>query len=120
MKRILNLNDYSSQVLIGIVGIGLGLPAVITLVARLLSLPVLQGWARVLAEIGAGLLGLFFVLVIVEQIQDTMLYRQYLRERGKHVDGECPYCGNRQLRSFDHFCGVCGKDIVQDKTGERQ
>jgi ribosomal protein S27E len=120
MKRILNLNDFSSPALIGILGIGLGLPAVITVVSRLLGLPALQGWARVLAEIGAGLLGLFFVLVIVEQIQDHLLYRRYLRERGQHVDGECPYCGNRQIRSFDHFCGVCGKKIVQDRIEERR
>ena len=117
MKRFLNLNDLSLPILKAILIIGLGIPVGFYLSSRLLDLfgvhfPLLVQLIRVFLEIGALLLLLFFVLVVAELIQDHFLYKRYLRERGKQIQTECPYCGNRQIRSFEHFCPVCGEKIT--------
>ncbi len=120
MKRILNLNDFSAPALKIIAIIAVGLPAALWLasyVSGLLGqkLIVLGQLALAFMEVGGVLLLLFFALIVLEQIQDHALYQQYLRERGKQVEGECPFCGNRQLHSFEHFCPVCGKKVEHIK-----
>lgn len=116
MKRILNLNDFSLPALKTILIIGLVLPAALLLSSTLLDqaglhLPVLHQLIGVLFGMAVFLLLLFFGLVILEQIQDHFLYRRYLQERGRQIQGECPFCGNRQLHPFEHFCSVCGEKI---------
>jgi hypothetical protein len=116
MKRFLNLNEISLPILMALFITGLGIPAGLYLSARLLEhfrlhWPLLDLLARVFIGIGAFLLLLFFLLVVVEQIQDHLLYRRYLRERGKQIQDECPYCGIRQIHPFDYVCPVYGGEI---------
>lgn len=116
MKRILNLNESALPVLRAIFIVGLGLPLGLKLSAFLLAraglpLPILDRLVPLFCGLGGMALGLFFMLVVVEQIQDHLLYRRYLQERGQALDGECPFCGNRRIQAFQHFCPVCGKDL---------
>lgn len=111
MKRILNLNNFSGPVLKVILSIGLGLPAGLVLLNYVLEqaglhLPLLEHAIWFLLAAGGVALLLFLGLVILERIQDNLLYRRYLRERGQHINEECPYCGNRQLRPFEYACSV--------------
>ena len=116
MKRILNLNESALPVLRAIFIVGLGLPLGLKLSAFLLAraglpLPILDRLVPLFCGLGGMALGLFFMLVVVEQIQDHLLYQRYLQERGQALDGECPFCGNRRIQAFQHFCPVCGKDL---------
>lgn len=120
MKRILNLNDFSGPALKIIVIIAVGLPAALWLssyVSGLLGqkLFLLEQLAVAFLEFGGISFLLFFALVMLEQFQDRVLYQQYLKERGKQVEGECPFCGNRQLHPFQFFCPVCGKKVEHKK-----
>ena len=121
MKRILNLNSFSLPALVAIATTGAGVPVVLFLLSRLMQWlgrpePILLvHLARVLAATGGILLLLFFALVILEQVQDHWLYRRYMHERGKQVEEECPFCGNRQLRSFERYCPVCGEKIRSER-----
>ncbi len=121
MKRILNLNDYSVPVIKVISIIAVGLPTALWIFSYLLDrigmrLPALERLAGVFLGIGGILLLLFLGLVVLEQIQDRVLYRQYLQKRGQQVESECPYCGNRQLHSFEQFCPVCGEKVEHEKA----
>lgn len=128
MKRILNLNDFSVPALKAILLIGIGSPLIFLLTDWILNkfsfhLPALQWIAWNLVKAGGVLLAFFFVLVIVEQIQDHLLYRQYLQNRAHQTsenrsDHECPFCGNRQLHPFETFCPVCGEQIHRKAQGE--
>jgi hypothetical protein len=128
MKRVLNLNDFSAPALKAILLIGVGSPLIFLLTDRILSkfsfhLPALQWIAWNLVKAGGILLAFFFVLVIVEQIQDHLLYRQYLQNRAhqpseNQSDQECPFCGNRQLHPFETFCPVCGEPVRRKSQEE--
>ncbi len=66
--------------------------------------------------IGGALFALLLVLIIIEQIQDGLLYRMYRKSLGKRIRGtgniaECPYCGNRNVQEFERVCRVCGKTL---------
>jgi len=118
MKRILNLNDFSLPALKVIAIISLGIPAALFLAAYLLDraglhLPLLERLIWVSFGIGGILILLFFLLVVLEQVQDHMLYKRYLQQRGQPAQGECPFCGNRMLRSFEYFCPMCGQQLKQ-------
>jgi len=64
--------------------------------------------------VGALVFIVLVVLVVFEQIQDHLLYRAFLKNRGRRIrlsDGyfECQYCGNRKVREFDTVCPACGE-----------
>jgi len=87
LKRILNLNEFSGPAMAFIAVTGLAVPGALLLISRLfdrggLHLPALEWLARFFLMTGGVLLVLFFVLVVLEHIQDEILYRRYLRERG--------------------------------------
>lgn len=121
MKRPLNLNPHTGRIL-GLICVPLAaVPAVLWLLARILgaagqdSAGVLRV-ARVSFGAGLGLLGLFLLLVIVEQVQDARYDRAYRRQRPRKLARpgggyECQYCGNRQVRAADRRCGVCGREL---------
>lgn len=119
MKRFLNLNEFGGKALVAIAIVGVGIPGVLYMVSLTLdALGIHWPGMRFLiwGALGAGgllLLG-FLVLLIIEQIQDHVLYQMYLKSRGKRIRTaenlyECPYCGNRKIREFEHQCPVCGK-----------
>ncbi len=121
MKRFLNLNAYG---MIFLVAIGLFLfvfPAALYAGSQLLSpvnpaAPVLLNAARLSAMIGACLLAAFALLLIIEQVQDKVIFRQYLKSRNKKLllaNGryECQFCGCRSVREIDVVCPVCGKSL---------
>jgi len=116
MKRILNLNGISGSALVIIAMTGLVVPGALLLISRLfdrggLHLPALEWLARFFWLAGGVLLVLFFVLVVLEHIQDAIIYRQYLQGRRQAVEGECPFCGYRPVRAFEHSCPVCGETL---------
>lgn len=116
MKRILNLNGIAGPALVAIAIIGLVVPGASLLISHLLDLaglrlPIIEQTARIFLISGGLLLLLFALLVIAEQIQDQILYRRYMEQRGRQAAGECPFCGNRQIRDFEPFCPICGERI---------
>lgn len=121
MKRILNLNDWGVKSL-SVIGIFLVLlPAGFYVVSLLLgpTNPVSQvmlDLAKTAALIGAFLLAAFVVLLVLEQVQDRIIFRQYLKKRSRKLPAagglyECQYCGCRTVREFDAVCPVCGKSL---------
>jgi predicted RNA-binding Zn-ribbon protein involved in translation (DUF1610 family) len=101
--------------------LGVGIPGVLyELSLALDALGIHWPMMRFLVWGALGVGGLLFfgfvVLLMIEQIQDHLLYQMYLRSRGKRIRTaenlyECPYCGNRKIREFEHQCPVCGKSL---------
>lgn len=121
-RRILNLNDISGRALLVILTLLVPLPGLLLLVEWLLRgwapfAPALGRLAKLIFGAGALLLAGFFLLVALELVQDELLYRQTLRERGQRFSGECPYCGNRQIHAFERFCTVCGNENGDSRRG---
>jgi hypothetical protein len=116
-ERFLNLNNIGVRILAVIVVLLLGIPGC--------------GWVLEWAGIHAGalrwiiqaslwigvvLLGLFILLILIEQILDARLYRLHRQSMSRRIligDGyaECPNCGFRGIRDFDSACPVCGKEL---------
>ena len=123
LHRILNLNHFGTRALAVIGLFGVVFPVILYGISILLeafpqavSLP--SGLVRqlMIGSLGVGcvLLAVFVILLIVEQIQDVLLYQVYRKSRAKRIplaDGryECQFCGCRTLREFEHTCPVCGK-----------
>ncbi len=121
MKRFLNLNELAPLAfkIIGIITVAIpgfmwllytGFEALGRRISILLSL------ARFFFLIGVGLLLIMLVLILAEQVQDHILFRQYDRSLKKRLPGseglsECPACGYRGLRPFEGSCPVCGKEL---------
>jgi hypothetical protein len=124
-NRVLNLNAPAGKMLAGVAVLGGGIPLLLYLTSRLLSRlgvawPAAGLWIKGFIYLGLGLLGLFILLVMIEQIQDAMLLRNYRTGRKARMQysdefAECPYCGNRRLRSFEQSCPVCGKRLEQEE-----
>jgi hypothetical protein len=124
-KRILNLNAPAGKMLAGIAVLGGGIPLLLYLALRLLgrlgiAWPAAGLWIKGFLYLGLALLGAFLLLVMIEQIQDAVLYRLYRKgqkARMQYSDefAECPYCGNRRLRSFEQSCPVCGKTLDEER-----
>jgi hypothetical protein len=121
-KRWLDLNGVSGKFL-GAIGLFGGLiPAALYLLglplaARDMSRAPLILLTKISAVIAACILIVFIVLIIVEQVQDALYHRAYLKRRGVRLpaaDGyyECPYCGNRRVDAEDRRCAVCGKGLM--------
>ena len=117
MHRILNLNNISSRVLAVIAFTGIVVPGLCWLLQILgLDWPALGVLMRAGLWMGGALLVLFIALVLIEQIQDHLLYRAYQRGLSRRLQGkegrsECPYCGNRALKDFETCCPICGKEL---------
>jgi hypothetical protein len=122
MKRILNLHEIGFRLLAVAALFGLGIPGLLWgLRAAGILVDQLPRWMRLSMWVGIGLLVVLFVLIVVEQVQDSFLYQRYLKERQAKLalaDGqfECQYCGFRQVRAADTSCPVCGRDF-SDKNG---
>ena len=96
-------------------------PAVLYLGSRVLAavniqVEGIQSLIKLSFLIGALVIAVLAVLIVIEQIQDALLYRAYQKSRDRRIqlsDGysECPYCGNRKVREFDPVCPTCGKKI---------
>ncbi len=121
MKRILNLNALSVKFLLVIGCFLIVLPAAFYAGSALLGpssvfSQVCLYLAKGSAVIGIILLAGFIILVILEQVQDNIIYRQYLESRRKKrplAGGlyECQFCGCRTVREFDAACPVCGEKL---------
>ncbi|PKO19057.1 MAG: hypothetical protein CVU39_00465 [Chloroflexi bacterium HGW-Chloroflexi-10] len=115
MKRYLNLQDFATPVLgIGLL-LGVVIPVLLWLVERLFQLVVLSLLMKISLTGGGIVLGVLFLLIILEQIQDRILTRQVLQNRTriplKNGSYECPYCGNLALKSIDATCPICQRDL---------
>lgn len=71
-------------------------------------------WVFVAA--GGSLIAALLVLIVVEQVQDYRIDRNYQRDRGQklrvtEIYFECQYCGNRKVKENDRQCPVCGKEL---------
>jgi hypothetical protein len=121
MKRKLDLNGVSGRFL-GAIGLFGGLiPAALYLLglapaALGMERAPLVFFIKVSGLVAAGILAVFVVLIVIEQVQDALYHRAYLKGRGARLpaaDGyfECPYCGNRRVGAQDRQCGVCGKAL---------
>ena len=124
IQRHLNLNGPSGKILVAVAFLVAGAPLLLYLTQRLLAAAGVH-WpsAAILIKgsvfLGLGLLAIFLLLIVVEQIQDAVLFRLYREKRSKRVQysaefAECPYCGNRRLRSFERACPVCGKVLAPE------
>ena len=124
MKRILNLNNYGVISLLVIVLFLIVLPAVFYTASLLLGpansiSAVLLTLVKASAMVGTFLLAVFTILLALEQVQDRIIFRQYLKNRSKRrpiADGlyECQFCGCRTVREFDAVCLACGKSLDQE------
>ncbi len=122
MKRFLNLNDFGGKMILAIAIVGICIPLALYAVSLGLDSlgihePVLPYLIWGSLAVGAILLLGLIVLIVVEQIQDHLLYRMYLKTRGKRIRGprnvaECPFCGNRNIREFELYCPVCGQKLL--------
>jgi hypothetical protein len=121
MKRPLNLNG-SSYIFLRLIGaLFILVPVALYLCGLLLSLgqvdsgiiPQLIGLSLI---VGGGVVGVWVVLIVYEQIQDHPFDAHYRRTRhrklliSEHVY-ECQYCGNRRVREDDCTCSVCGRAL---------
>jgi hypothetical protein len=121
MKRYINSNDFGGKMILTIVIVGIGIPALVYAVSRGLEAlgirwPVLQSLFWGALAVGLTLSVGFIGLLVIEQIQDHLLYKRYLKTRGKRVrrdnnGSECPFCGCRNIREFEAFCPVCGQKL---------
>ncbi len=121
MKRPLNLNRYSTQVIAVVVVLIAVIPFVFFLGNRLLrslnvQFSLFTDLGRISLQVGSVLAFLFFLLVILEQIQDFYIDRVYRKNRHKKIqisetEYECQYCGCRRVHAFDSACPVCGKAL---------
>ncbi len=121
MKRILNLNTIAVKIVTAILVFAFGIPALLyglSLVLGVLRVQLTFLTYAIWVSVGLGALLLlgFFVLIVLEQIQDELLYRNYQKGRGQRILGEnglgeCPYCGFRGVREFERFCPGCGKTL---------
>lgn len=122
MRRPLNLNPHAGRLLaLTTALLALG-PAVLWLSGQLLLATGhdprwLLRLARVSVAAGLGLLGLFLLLVLVEQVQDARYDRAYRRQQARKLalpggGYECQYCGNRQVGAADRRCSVCGRKLA--------
>jgi hypothetical protein len=123
MKRWLNLNGMAGKFLIAISILVGGIPAFLTLGSIILELKQSQlGLVYDLIEVSAAagivVLIIFVAIVALEQVLDRLLYRDYLKNRGRkmplgnHVY-ECQYCGCRSVKVGDTSCPVCGRSFQQ-------
>ena len=117
MKRPLDLNPHASRILGLAVTLGLVLPAAVWLVARCLGLATRPLVGRVMlgsALLGMAVLGGLLILVVIEQVQDTLFDALFRARRGRKLPlrgglYECQFCGNRQVAERDRACSVCGR-----------
>ncbi len=121
MKRILNTNAYGAKALL-IIGFFLVVMPVIFYLGSIFLDPahapvrILLDLAKISAGIGIVLLAAFLILLVVEQAQDRIIFRQYLKNRRQKLPAgnglyECQFCGCRTVREFDATCPVCGKSL---------
>ncbi len=121
MKRILNSNAYGLKALLVIGFFLIVLPLMLYAGSSRPGLSkdlvqVLLVLVKGSAAVGVILLAGFILLLAVELVQDRIIFRQYLKQRGKKklVGGglyECQFCGCRTVREFDTTCPVCGKRL---------
>lgn len=121
MKRPLNLNPHTGRILALLGLLLIAVPGLLWLLSRALTAAGhapsgLLHLARGSFIAGLACLGVFALLVIVEQVQDRLYDRGYRRQRGRKLAGpggmyECQYCGNRQLTERDRRCTVCGREL---------
>ena len=121
MKRFLNSNAYGAKVLLIIGFFLIVLPVMFYAGSTLPGLPmdqeqVLLDLVKVSVSVGVILLAGFIILLVVELVQDKIIYRQYLNQRSKKqpvADGlyECQFCGCTKVHEFDVVCPVCGKSL---------
>jgi len=119
MKRYLNLNDFGGKIVLAIAILGIGIPALLWAISLALNALGIQWPALRFILLGAlaggGILFLGLLsLVIVEQIQDHLIYKMYINSRGKRIPSaqgwsECPFCGNRKIKDFENSCPICGR-----------
>ena len=124
MKRILDLNDYGVTSLLVVGFFLIILPAAFYAGSLLLGsenaiAPIFLDLAKISALAGAFLLAAFVILLTLEQVQDRIIFRQYLKNRQKRqptAEGlyECQFCGYRRVREFDAVCPVCGKSLERE------
>jgi|GEM_PF-2480425 hypothetical protein len=115
MKRYLNLQDFAAPVLsIGLV-LGVVIPVLLWLLNQLLHLVVLSRLIKISLISGCVVLGVLFLLIILEQIQDRILTRQVLQNRTRiplnNGRYECPFCGNREIKAQDRACSICHREL---------
>jgi hypothetical protein len=65
---------------------------------------------------GAGLLLVFILLIIIEQLLDARFLWQYRSTLNRRIPlrngyAECPNCGFQGVRQFESSCPVCGKEL---------
>jgi len=121
IRRYLNFNAPAGKILAAVAILIAGAPLLLYLIGRLLGIIGMPwpGAAQLIKGsvfLGLALLAVFMLLIVVEQIQDAVLFHLYRRNRRKRIQysaefAECPYCGNRRVRSFDRACPVCGKSL---------
>lgn len=116
MKRILNLNGIAGQAIAAILALTLLLPGVLWLLGQFFPAPMIARLARTSLAAGLALLGLFALLVVLEQVQDAWIDALHRRSLGRCLplpghSAECPYCGCRRVQPFQAACPVCGKDL---------
>lgn len=122
MKRFLNLNVPGSYLTLAGGTFLILIPLILVLLRWLLNGLQIQ-WAllslliKISAGIGVVLLVILFLLIMIEQILDHALYKDYLEERNKKLKisadvYECAYCGNRKVGENDTCCSICGKNLI--------
>ena len=119
MNRSLNLNHFAAKVLLAGLLLWAGMPALLWLVDRLLAilgthLPLQEVLVSVSMTAGGLLLLGLLLLIILEQVQDALIYRHYQRNvvhrlRISADTFECPYCGCREVHSYQRQCPCCWK-----------
>jgi hypothetical protein len=122
VKRILNLN-HQGMLFIGLIVLfGVVIPGIMWLLRRFIhgSTVLLIRLMHASLILAGLLLAVFLLLLIIEQVQDYLLYRAYRKGLGKRIplaDGlaECPYCGCRQVHEYQSACPVCGKELASQK-----
>jgi hypothetical protein len=127
MKRVLNLNALGPTIAAACAVFGVLIPLILAVVSWLLDRigvthDILDTLLRVSLLVGGSLLLGLIVLVILEQIQDHYLDRQYQNSRHRKIKltddwYECQYCGHQKLRAGAQRCPVCGNRLIEFNAG---
>ncbi len=115
--RFLNLNSVAGKFLAIITVLLIAIPSCGWILERVGVHSVILAWIpRVSFWTGVGLLLVFVLLIILEQLLDARLFHIYRATRNRRIPlgsgyAECPNCGFRRLRDFETICPVCGKEL---------